>query len=45
LALERQALVQSFGSAISASSSTNKYPNETQADLDAAMILVGMGKS
>ncbi|CAE6345081.1 unnamed protein product [Rhizoctonia solani] len=45
LALERQALVQSFGSAISASSSTNKFTSETQADLDAAMILVGMGKS
>ncbi|ELU39912.1 hypothetical protein AG1IA_06057 [Rhizoctonia solani AG-1 IA] len=40
LALERQALVQSFGSAISASSSTNKFTSETQADLDAAMILV-----
>ncbi|KAJ1301666.1 hypothetical protein OPQ81_008904 [Rhizoctonia solani] len=45
LALERQALVQSFGSAISASSSTSRYRSETQADLDAAMILVGMGKS
>ncbi|CAE6528941.1 unnamed protein product [Rhizoctonia solani] len=45
LALERRALVQSFGSAISASSSTAKYSSETQADLDAAMILVGMGKS
>ncbi|KDN41507.1 hypothetical protein RSAG8_07457, partial [Rhizoctonia solani AG-8 WAC10335] len=45
LALERRALVQSFGSAISASSSTANYSSETQADLDAAMILVGMGKS
>lgn len=43
--LERQALVQSFGSAISASTSTVRYDSETQADLDAAMILVGMGKS
>ncbi|KAL5639290.1 hypothetical protein ACGC1H_006710 [Rhizoctonia solani] len=45
LALERQSLVQSFGSATSASSSTANYRSETQADLDAAMILVGMGKS
>lgn len=45
VSLERQALVQSFGSAISASTSAVRYDGETQADLDAAMILVGMGKS
>ncbi|QRV83240.1 homeobox domain protein [Ceratobasidium sp. AG-Ba] len=44
MALERQARVQSFASAMS-SSSGYKYDSDTQADLDAAMILVGMGMS
>ncbi|KAG9125545.1 hypothetical protein FRC07_007197 [Ceratobasidium sp. 392] len=45
LALERQARVQSFASAITSGASGYKYDTDSQADLDAAMILVGMGMS
>ncbi|KAG9096040.1 hypothetical protein FRC06_009129 [Ceratobasidium sp. 370] len=45
MALERQARVQSFASAMGSSTSGYKYDSDSQADLDAAMILVGMGMS
>ncbi|KAG8740861.1 hypothetical protein FRC10_003816 [Ceratobasidium sp. 414] len=45
MALERQARVQSFASAMSSGTSGYKYDSDSQADLDAAMILVGMGMS
>ncbi|KAG8679465.1 hypothetical protein FRC09_018952, partial [Ceratobasidium sp. 395] len=45
LALERQARVQSFASAVTSGASGYKYDSDSQADLDAAMILVGMGMS
>lgn len=43
MGLERQAKMQSFASAMGATA--YKYDGDTQADLDAAMILVGMGMS